>query len=215
MFRFVMHNRLITPSPPSIPGPYTLFPVFSLHSNPLPTCPPCILSPLLPSPPPPPPQDLWQHELRLPCTGMYPSTSPFIFSCLSPFIFSCLFTLCKMQENITEKRTHWTWGFSSPLVCASPMQATFCQAMQIENIVWGDLELPMRGRLNYPTLAKFTLTWPSGVPLSIEWLCLLRAWCVSIARCLGLRRVCSWSFFLARLNPVDRSSPQATFCHTR
>ena len=132
-----------------------------------------------------------------------------------PFLFSRPFTLSKMQEKSTHKKiTHWAWGFSSPLVSASRMQGNVLRG-QIEHIVLGRLGAPDPRSSQRPDSgqnhANLTFRVP---PLSIEWLCLLRAWCgVSIARCLGLRRVCSWSFYLAGILSIALLR-RATFCGT-
>ena len=62
---------------------------------------------------------------------------------------------------------------------------------QVENFVLGGLGAPDPRSSQRPDSGQIhaNLTFRGA---SLEWLCLLRPWCfVSIARCLGLRRVCS------------------------
>ena len=85
---------------------------------------------------------------------------------------------------------------------------------QIEHIVCGGLWAPAPRSSQRPDSgqipAGFTFPFRGA---SLEWLCLLRAWCgVSIARCLGVFVVpCLQLEFLPGWNPVDRSSPQGSF----
>ena len=77
-----------------------------------------------------------------------------------------------MQDKNHNKKTHWTWEFSCPLVSASWVQAEERQQSARPDRAHRLGELLIRGRLNEPTLAtRFTQTWPSPseVPLSSDF----------------------------------------------
>ena len=114
-----------------------------------------------------------------------------------PFIVHLLYAKCKIKTTTKALTGLEDFPHLSSLLLGCSQKNVNILPCQIERIVLGGLGAP-NPRSSQRTdsgqiYANLTFSFRGA---SLKWLCLLRAWCgVSIARCLGLRRVCSWSFY--------------------